>query len=140
MVAPGTTGEISTISTGFSRRNAGRVRSMRRASQRNRSRSRANARAMPGPQHLDRDLLALGRTAKCTCAIDAAAIGASSNVGNSSASRQPNSASISARASLAGKRRQLVLQQGQIGGDFVAEQVGARRQHLAELDEAGPIA
>ena len=43
-----------------------------------------------------------------------------------------------ARAGLAcRKRRQPILQHGQIGGDVVTEQVGARRQHLAELYESG---
>ncbi len=34
------------------------------------------------------------------------------------------------------KGRQPVLQAGEIGGDLVTQQIGARRQHLAELDKA----
>jgi hypothetical protein len=40
------------------------------------------------------------------------------------------------RARLAGRKWwQPVLQQRQIGGDLIAEQIGPRRQHLAELDK-----
>ena len=35
-----------------------------------------------------------------------------------------------------GQRRQAVLQECQIGGDLLAEQVGPGRQQLAELDKA----
>ena len=41
-------------------------------------------------------------TAKCTCAIEAAATGTSSKLANSVASGAPKSASITARAALAG--------------------------------------
>ena len=56
-----TSARVSTTSTGFSRRSDGCVRSISRASQRNRSRSRAKARGDAGPQHLDRDLAPVGR-------------------------------------------------------------------------------
>ena len=55
---------------------------------------------------------------------------------NSASIGCPNSASISARASLRREWRQPVLQRGEVGGDLVAEQVGAGRKHLPELDEA----
>ena len=132
-IAPGS----RTTSTGFSRRSAGWVRSISRASHRNRSRSRAKARAMPGPQHLDRDLAArrLSR-AKCTCAIEAAATGVSSNAANrlrAAARTPPRSAR---RASLPGNGGSRSCSSRQIRGDLVAEQIGAGRQDLAELDEA----
>jgi hypothetical protein len=38
----------------------------------------------------------------------------------------------------AGKGRQTVLQARQIGGDLLAQEIGARREELAELDEARP--
>ncbi len=39
---------------------------------------------------------------------------------------------------VAGKRRQTVLQQRQILGDVIAQEIGAGRQQLSELDEARP--
>ena len=126
-----------TTSTGFSRRSAGCVRSISRASQRNRSRSRAKARAMPGPQHLDRDLapsvvageMHLGDRRRG----DRRSRRTTRTARRAAARIRPRSAR---RASLAGKRRQPVLQPRQIGGDLLAEQIGAGRQDLAELDEA----
>ncbi len=36
-----------------------------------------------------------------------------------------------------GKRRQAILQRGEIAGDFLADEIGAGGEHLPELDEAG---
>ena len=93
---------VRAISTGFSRRRAGCVRSISRPSHIKRSRSRAKARAIPGRRILTATSLPSLVTAKCTCAIEAAATGTSSNARNRLSTGQPNSASIEARASRVG--------------------------------------
>ena len=74
-------------------------------------------------------------TAKCTWAIEAAATGFSSNALNTCSTGWPRSASIVARAAATGKRRQAILERCQIVGDVVAQEIGAGREALAELDE-----
>ena len=78
---------VSTTSTGFSRRRLGCVRSANRASHRNRSRSRAKARSMPGRNTLTATSRPSVVIAKCTCAIDAAAIAVSSKAANRASER-----------------------------------------------------
>src|SRR6266446_1355572 len=90
---------VSTTSTGFSRRRVGWVRSVSRASHKNRSRSRATARAIPGRNTLTATSCPSVVTAKWTCAIEAAATGVSSNEAKRLATGRPNSPSIRARAS-----------------------------------------
>ncbi len=99
---------------GLRRRSRGWVRSTTPAIQRNRSRSRSKARSMPGrniltatsrpptgaPSSAAAVSCAVGLvTAKCTCAIDAAAIGSSSKLSNRSSIEPSSSASTAWRAS-----------------------------------------
>ncbi len=92
---------------------------------------------MPGRRILTATSSPVVVTAKWTWAIEAAATGWSSKLLNSVSSVRPNSSAMMARAAAAGKGRQLVLQAGHVGGELLAEQIGARREELAELDEAG---
>ena len=91
-----------------------------------------------GAQDLDRDLLAVGGDGEMDLGDRG---GGDRHVleGGEEALRsaRPNSASTMARAASPGKRRQTILQLRQVGGDLLAEEIGAGRQELAELDEAG---
>ncbi len=94
---------VATDAIGRNRRNPGCSRSSQRAIQANRSRSRCISRSMPGRRILTATSSPSEVTAKCTCAIEAAAIGRSSKLENSSAKGWPSSASSVARAISGGK-------------------------------------
>ncbi len=90
---------VSMASTGFSRRRSGRVFSSFTAAQRARSRSRENATSMSGRRIFTATWRPSASVARCTCAMDAAAIGSASKVANSSSTGLPSSASTACRAS-----------------------------------------
>ena len=77
-------------------------------------------------------------TAKCTWAIEAAATGTSSKLREQRVDRLAELALDDAPGLGAGKGRQMVLQPREVGGDLFAQQIGAGRQRLAELDEGRP--
>ncbi len=124
-----------TESTNRSRRRSGRSHSMRSASQKNRSRSRPNARSMPGRS----TLTATGRpsvvAAKCTCAIEAAATGVSSKLRNSAVAAGSQLVLDGPRGRSSPRTAATGPAVREIGGDMIAEHVGAGGQRLTELDE-----
>ena len=79
-----------------------------------------------------------GSVARCTCPIEAAAIGVSSNVRNARSTVSPRSASMTCADLLERDRRDVVLELAQLGDDVRWHQVGAGREQLAELDERRP--
>ncbi len=88
------------------------------------------------PQHLDRDLLPLGRHREMDlrdrCRGDCGLV-----EGGEQAGEGLSELGLDQRAGLRPwKRRQAVLQPREVFGDLVAQKVGAGRQDLAELDEA----
>ena len=85
---------VSIASTRRRRRNSGRACSILVAAQRARSRSRANAASISGLRTFIANSLPSGKVARCTCAIDAAAIGSGSKVLKSSSAGFLSSASI----------------------------------------------
>ena len=74
--------------------------------------------------------------AKCTCAIEAAAIGMSSKLENSASIGLPSSSSMVRRASVPGNGGRWSCSRARSAATLLAQQVGAGRQRLAELDEA----
>ncbi len=76
-------------------------------------------------------------TALCTCAIEAAATG-SEKLSNTLSIGRPIEASTIAARRFRGERRQLVLQGGKRVGHLLADDIGPRREELAELDVGGP--
>ena len=74
-------------------------------------------------------------TAKCTWAIEAAATGVIVEAGEQRVDRLAELGLDDAPGLGAGEGRQVVLQSRQVGGDLLAQKVGAGRQRLAELDE-----
>ena len=94
----------------------------------------------PRPQDLDRHRLRACRratsTALCTCAIEAAAIGGESSV--SSAARSPSACAEQRGHQRRIERLHLVLQHREILRDLGADDVGPRRQRLAELHVGRP--
>ena len=109
----------------------------RPASRRGRGRARTR-RAMPGRSTLTATSSPSVVTAKCTCAIEAAATGSSSKERKSARERLAELALDRGARLGAGKRRQPVLQLREIGRHLLADEIGAGRQRLAELDEARP--
>ena len=102
------------------------------------SMSRSIISRMPGRSTLTTTSSPVRRRAACTCAIEAAASGVSSNSANTSLDRAAVGA-LGDRARLgAGKRRHVVLQLRELVGDVGGQQVAARGQRLAELDEDRP--
>jgi hypothetical protein len=91
-----------------------------------------------GTQHLDGDAAGSSSAviARCTCAIDAAATD-SPKIENISSSGRPNSVSIAAFATSSGNGGRLILQAFERACDVLADQVGTRGEHLAELDIGG---
>jgi hypothetical protein len=95
--------------------------------------------SMPGRMTLTTTSRPSRVRALCTWATDAEAMGSRSKRSKSSSTGAPRAPSICAHGSFgARKRRHLVLQLRQLVGDVLGQQVAARRQHLAELDEHGP--
>ena len=74
--------------------------------------------------------------AACTWAIEAAAMGVSSNDSNSSSSEPPRSISTTARTSANGSGRHLVAQQLELVDQLVGEEALAAGDDLAELHVA----
>ena len=97
-----TTISVRIVSTSRRCRSPGRQRSISSATHRSRSRSRPIAASIPGRSTLTATGSPSVVTAKCTCAIEAAATGSSSKLANSSTIGRPRSASTIARASSAG--------------------------------------
>jgi hypothetical protein len=79
--------------------------------------------------------LAVSTSARCTCAIEAAATGGP-KLAKLALTGRPNEAAITASASCCGERRHLVLQMLEIARKRGTDHVGARRQKLTELDVA----
>ena len=91
-----------------------------------------------GPLHLDDDRRPFGSVARCTCPIEAAASGFSSNSRKSRSIDWPSSSWIDALDVLERERADVVLQPAQLGDDVRRDDVGPGREQLAELDERRP--
>ena len=89
---------VCTTATGLSLRLLGCSRSTQAAIQAKKSRSRVISRSMSGRSTLTATGSPSLVTAKCTCAIDAAATGRSSKLANRSSTGRPSSSSIMRRA------------------------------------------
>ena len=76
--------------------------------------------------------------AKCTCAIDALATGTRSNVAKISPHRLAERALDFGDGEVGRERRYPVLELRELVGDVGGQEVAARREHLAELDEDRP--
>ena len=91
---------------------------------------------MPGRSTLTAASVPSCSRARCTCATEALATGVSvearEHLAATACRRRAPGSRPRARES---KRRHPVLQLGQLVGDVGGQQVAARRQHLAELDE-----
>ena len=92
------------------------------------------------PQHLHRDGAAppsVTTSARCTCAIEAAATGGP-NDANRSASGRPNAAATARSASACGNGAILSCSDSRSRANSDADHVRPRRQELAELDVGRP--
>jgi len=90
----------------------------------------------PWPQDLDRDVLAAGRDGEMDLRDRRGGNRLVVEAGEDGRERLAKLGLDDAAGDRAGKGRQAVLQLRHVGGEFLAEQIGARRQQLAELDEA----
>ena len=127
---------VSTTSRARRRLASGTKRSNSRAAKRIACSSRANCSRTPGRITLtatSRPPAASARRAWCTCAIEAAAIG-SLKLANRRSSGRPSAISTILTASGARERRHAVLEPLEVARDGDADDVGPRRQELAELD------
>ena len=90
---------------------------------------------MPGRSILTATSRPSCRRAKCTCATEALATATGSNCGEHLVDRPVVRALERGEHEFGGERRHLVLQLRELVGDVGRQQVAARRQQLAELDE-----
>ena len=127
---------VSTTSMSRSRRASAEWRSALRAAKYSVSRSDLKRRSMPGRSTFTASVCP-SASALCTCAIEAAAT-AGPNEANSSRSGLPSAAATVASASRLRERRHLVLQRFQIARERGPDDVGTRREELAELHVGRP--
>ena len=103
------------------------------------ARSFAMTGAMPGRSTFTATSVPSGSSARCTCATDAlAAIGSRSKRRNTSSTGRPYTRCERCEHLLDRKRRHAVLQHRELVRDVGRQQVAARGQDLAELDEDRP--